>query len=84
MFRTESYDAELQRLSARGCEAIYTARLPSGVRCAMVDAGHILGGMIEVMDQPPELIGLFERMLTAHNAWDGVTDPVRTLQDLAR
>ncbi len=83
MFRTESYEVELRRLAGQGCEVIYTARLPTGVRCAMIDASSIVGGLVEVMDQPPELIALFEGMLDAHRSWDGVTAPVRALKDLA-
>lgn len=76
------FDEGVARLEGQGFEIAFGGAMPTGERIAIFDTRSGNGGYIELMDISPAMEASMERMHRAHLAWDGVTDPVRTMADL--
>lgn len=77
------YDEGVERLSGQGHEIAFSGQMPSGERFCLFDTRGANGGFIELMETSPPMLESMERMHRAHLAWDGKTDPVRTMDRLA-
>jgi hypothetical protein len=70
-------DAELAKLAARGLKKVQWGVVSgSGARFAYVDSDQDPGGMIELIEGIPAILGAFDFMRKAAREWDG-KDPVR-------
>jgi hypothetical protein len=67
--------AEVQRFVDAGCEVAST--LHSYVPVAYLDCRATLGFFVELHGLNEDVAELFAEIRTAHEHWDGVTDPVR-------
>jgi hypothetical protein len=76
------YDAGFARLSAAGHEVAYSGTMPSGERFCLFDTRSANGAYTELMELSEAMLGSLELMANAHESWDGVTDPVRTMASL--
>lgn len=72
----DDFEAEKARFEAAGCEAVTT--LTSAARVAYMDARPALGCFVELYENNAPLRAVFDHWKAAHEAWDGVTDPVRS------
>ena len=82
MPRTD-FDLGHARLSAAGHRVAYSGTMPSGERFCLFDTRAANGAYVELMELSPAMLGSLARMEQAHRQWDGVTDPVRTMDKLA-
>lgn len=78
-----AYDEGVARLSARGHEAAFSGTMPGGERFCLFDTRAVDGGYVELMEMSPAMEDSLRRMHRAHLDWDGSTDPVRSIADLA-
>ena len=74
---TDDIDAKLKELEAAGRR--YSVRQRYGMAHAYLDSSERPGVMIQLMARSDLMLGLFEGILAAHEAWDGVTDPAREI-----
>ncbi len=77
------YDAGYARLSAAGHAVAYAGRMPSGERFCLFDTRADNGAYVELMELSPAMLHALALMEQAHRQWDGVTEPVRTMHQLA-
>jgi hypothetical protein len=77
------YDAGVERLSRHGHEIAFSGAMPGGERFCLFDTRTGNGGYVELMEISPAMEESLSRMHKAHLAWDGVTDPVRSMAALA-
>ncbi|MDB5686569.1 MAG: methylmalonyl-CoA mutase [Rhizorhabdus sp.] len=77
------YDADAARLSGHGYEVAFSGQMPSGERFCLFDTRSGNGGYVELMDVSPAMEESLNRMHRAHLAWDGKTDPARSMATLA-
>jgi hypothetical protein len=82
MPRTD-FDLGYARLSAAGHRVAYSGTMPSGERFCLFDTRAANGAYVELMELSPAMLSSLARMEAAHRRWDGVTDPVRTMDRLA-
>lgn len=82
MLRTD-FDSGHARLSAAGHEVAYAGTMPSGERFCLFDTCAANGAYVELMELSPAMLDSLARMEAAHRQWDGVADPVRTMDRLA-
>jgi hypothetical protein len=78
MFELADHDAEVARLEARGFEVVQSGSF-AGSAYSIVDTRSATGCFTEVMACGPGLQGLIARLRQASEAWDGKTEPVRSL-----
>lgn len=72
----ESLDSTLAELEQRGLKRLYWGEATTGVRFAYVDSDLHPGGMIELIESSPTVLGLFGAVREAARNWDG-SDPIR-------
>ncbi|ALR21801.1 VOC family protein [Sphingobium sp. CFD-1] len=77
------YDEGVERLSREGYAMAFSGTMPSGERFALFDTRSGNGGYVELMEMSPAIEASLERMHTAHQQWDGVSRPVRSMAELA-
>ena len=82
MPRTD-FDLGHARLLVAGHLVAYSGTMPSGERFCLFDTRAANGAYVELMELSPAMLGSLARMEQAHLQWDGVTDPVRTMDRLA-
>lgn len=82
MPRTD-FDSAHARLSAGGHRVAFAGTMPSGERFCLFDTRAASGAYVELMELSPAMLCSLARMEQAHLQWDGVTDPVRTMDRLA-
>ncbi len=71
------------RLSAAGHRVAYSGSMPSGERFCLFDTRETNGAYVELMELSGAMSGSLARMEHAHCTWDGFTNPVRTMNQLA-
>lgn len=76
------YDEGTERLSAEGYTMAFSGQMPTGERFALFDTREGNGAYIELMEISPAMEASLERMQAAHQEWDGVSRPVRSMADL--
>ena len=57
--------------------------MPAGEGFGLFDTRAATGAYVELMELSPAMLGTLAQMEQAHRQWDGVTDPVRTMNKLA-
>ena len=77
------FDTGFARLSAAGHRIAYAGTMPSGERFCLFDTRAANGAYIELMELSPAMQDSLARIERAHRDWDGVSDPVRTMDRLA-
>lgn len=77
------FDTGYRRLAAAGHRVAYSGTMPAGERFCLFDTRAVNGAYVELMGLSPAMLGSLARMAQAHRDWDGVTDPVRTMDRLA-
>lgn len=77
------YDAGVEKLTGQGHEMAFSGMMPGGERFCLFDTRSVDGGYIELMELSPAMEESLHRMHRAHLAWDGATDPVRSMAALA-
>ena len=77
------FDTGFARLSEAGHRVAYSGTMPSGERFCVFDTRAANGAYVELMELSPAMLGSLARMEQAHLQWDGVTDPVRSMDRLA-
>lgn len=77
------FDLGYERLSAAGHVVAYSGRMPSGERFCLFDTRAANGAYVELMELSPAMHDSLARMERVHRNWDGITDPVRTMDRLA-
>jgi Glyoxalase/Bleomycin resistance protein/Dioxygenase superfamily len=82
MPRTD-FDTGYARLSAAGHKVAYSGTMPGGERFCLFDTRAANGSYVELMELSLALLGSLALMEKAHLTWDGVTDPVRSMERLA-
>ena len=82
MPRTD-FDLGHARLSEAGHDVAYSGTMPSGERFCLFDTRAANGAYVELMELSPAMENSLARMARAHRDWDGVTDPVQTMDKLA-
>jgi hypothetical protein len=83
VMRRCDFDTGYARLSAAGHRVAYSGTMPSGERFCLFDTRAANGAYVELMELSPAMLGSLARMEQAHLQWDGVSDPVRTMDRLA-
>lgn len=73
---SESLERDLGELEQRGLKRLYWGETTVGVRFAYVDSDFHPGGMIELIEASPTVLGLFGAVREAARNWDG-SDPIR-------
>jgi len=73
---SESLDTDVAELERRGLKRLYWGETTVGVRFAYVDSDFHPGGMIELIEASPTVLGLFGAVREAARNWDG-SDPIR-------
>lgn len=74
---THDMDADIAKLEARGLKRVQWGVVAgSGAKFAYVDSDFEPGGMVELIEGIPPILGAFEHMRAAARDWDG-KDPVR-------
>lgn len=71
----DDFDGEKARFEAAGFPAVTT--LTSAARVAYMDTRPKLGCFVEIYENNAPLLETFASWKAAHEAWDGVTDPIR-------
>ena len=69
--------AEVERLTAAGCELIHTAA-SGGIAVAWLDGGPLFPHPIEVHRAGPAILGMHDRLTALAQDWDGC-DPLRPM-----
>jgi Glyoxalase/Bleomycin resistance protein/Dioxygenase superfamily len=82
MPRTD-FDAGYARMSKAGHEVAYSGTMPSGERFCLFDTRAANGSYVELMDISPAMQATLALMERAHQEWDGINEPVRTMAQLA-
>jgi hypothetical protein len=77
------YDAGVARLSGQGFDMAFSGQMPSGERFCLFDTRVGNGGYVELMELSPAMEESLQRMHRAHLAWDGTSNPARTMAELA-
>jgi hypothetical protein len=77
------FDKDHARLTAKGHQVAFSGRMPAGERFCLFDTRAADGGYVELMELSPAMTESLERMHRAHLAWDGRTDPVRSMDRVA-
>ena len=77
------YDTGFALLSGAGHQVAYSGAMPSGERFCLFDTRGVNGAYVELMELSEAMLGSLALMAKAHEAWDGVTDPVRPMTRLA-
>lgn len=75
------YDEGRARLSAQGFPVVLETVTPLGERCAVFDTRVADGGFVEVMDLQIAFEGMAQKMMAAHEGWDG-SMPERPLAEM--
>jgi hypothetical protein len=79
---TDSVEAQLATLAARGISATQSGSTANGIRFAYVDTdalpGAHPGGMIELIERGPAIDAFFSFVRAAADGWDG-DRPLRRL-----
>jgi hypothetical protein len=73
---TSSFDADIERLAAKGYEEAFSDRLPTGSRVVYMDATRDLPGMIELVEHTAAQEQVYTSMYRAAVGWDG-SDAIR-------
>jgi hypothetical protein len=73
---SESLDHDLARLAAHGIEPVQHGATATGLRFAYVATDRHPGGMIELIQNGPDVAKAFGRMRAVAATWDG-TNPIR-------
>lgn len=81
MPRTD-FDIGHRRLSAAGHKIAFSGAMPGGERFCLFDTRAANGSYVELMELSPAMQGSLALMEKAHLEWDGVTDPVRSMDRL--
>ena len=76
------FDTDHARLSAAGHKVAFSGTMPSGERFCLFDTRVASGAYTELMEISPPMEQMLGLMEAAHRGWDGVTDPVRRLDQL--
>ena len=77
------FEAGHARLSAAGFAVAYSGRMPSGERFCLFDTYREFGHYVELMEMSDAILQTLSLMEKAHANWDGITDPVRGMDQLA-
>ncbi|MEM7542444.1 MAG: VOC family protein [Pseudomonadota bacterium] len=72
------FEAECKKYRDLGHDVVFECKI-NGAPLIYFDTREILGGYLEIWDNHPVYKELFTMIDTAHQQWDGVTDPVRVL-----
>lgn len=75
---TPNLDTDVAELEARGANRIYWGESATGLRFTYVASDRHPGGMIELIEEGPEVLGMFGAMREAARIWDG-KDPIRRI-----
>lgn len=80
-FYPDDYDAELARYTAMGYQVATSGEVTSANnrRFCYIDTRKDLNCMVELVDAPEGGAAVWKAMREATDAWDGKTDPVRTM-----
>jgi hypothetical protein len=73
---TDSVADDLVRLKALGIEPVQQGHTGTGIRFAYVNTDDHPGGMIELIESGPAIVGFFKLVRDAAQGWDG-SDPIR-------
>lgn len=73
---TGSVADDLVRLKALGIEPVQQGHTGTGIRFAYVNTDDHPGGMIELIEAGPAIVGFFKLVREAAQGWDG-RDPIR-------
>ncbi|HEX7373590.1 MAG TPA: VOC family protein [Steroidobacteraceae bacterium] len=76
---TESVADDLVRLQARGIEPVQQGHTGTGIRFAYLDTDEHPGGMIELIESGPAIVGFFQLVRDSARSWDG-RDPIRRMR----
>ncbi|MDT0576280.1 VOC family protein [Croceicoccus sp. F390] len=82
MPRTD-FDKASARLTAAGYRVAYSGVMPAGERFCLFDTFASHGYYTELMELSDAMLGSLSLMEKAHQQWDGMTDPVRSMDRLA-
>lgn len=77
------FDTDHARLSAAGHRVAFSGTMPGGERFCLFDTRSASGAYTELMEISPAMEGMLRHMEAISRAWDGVTDPVRSLEQLS-
>ena len=76
------FDVDHARLSAVGHKVAFSGTMPGGERFCLFDTRSASGAYTELMEISAPMEHMLALMEAAHQNWDGVTDPVRRLDQL--
>lgn len=76
------FDTDHARLSAAGHAIAFSGKMPGGERFCLFDTRTASGAYTELMEISEAMQQMLVLMESAHREWDGVTDPVRRLDQL--
>jgi hypothetical protein len=76
---TNSVADDLVRLKARGIEPVQQGHTGTGIRFAYLDTDEHPGGMIELIESGPAIVGFFQLVRDSAREWDG-KDPIRYMR----
>jgi catechol 2,3-dioxygenase-like lactoylglutathione lyase family enzyme len=80
-FIADDYEAELDRFKSQGFAVAYQAGF-GDMRFAQIDTADILGFMVEVFEDKAALHQSMGLVRSLSAGWDGVTNPVRTIEEI--
>ncbi len=78
----EDFDNDRQHMLDHGLDL--AVEMWSGADVVYFDARPEIGCFVEIHGTSPEVLAMFESWKTAHENWDGVTDPVRSAVELPK
>lgn len=82
LYEVPDHDVEVTRLTALGFEVVQAGQF-AGTPFSIVDTRRVTGAYTEVMAFHAGLRGLYERVRSASEAWDGISEPERALNPAA-
>ena len=77
------FDTDHARLSAAGHKVAFSGMMPGGERFCLFDTRSATGAYTELMEISAPMERMLGLMEAAHRDWDGITDPIRRLDQLA-
>lgn len=81
---TTTYDADLERILAKGFKPVMGGEVGADGRFVYFDTEYHPGAVIELSEVLGPKGDMFRLIREAAETWDGVTDPVRPFPNLAR
>lgn len=77
-YYSDDVDADVARYLDLGCEIAMRGEFP-GMSFVFIDARPLVGVMVELIQQVDQVTNMHKRVREAAEAWDGVTEPIRTI-----